>query len=133
VGLDHLAPLAIRLEVNSRPAQPVPSPETLTVKPASPYPDRTLRSFSGVVIRTKTNVELLAEAIATHSDEGRIANWCVIELLPQLKQHHWDAYAKSVGIESPTPATIALAVELYKQRIGYVDPAPQQNPLSQFS
>jgi hypothetical protein len=104
------------------------------VKPASPFPDPTPRSLSGVEIRTKTDVERLADAIHQHAMEGRIALWCVVELLYQLRPHHWAAYARTAGIPHPSPDTICLAVDLFKQQIGYIEPAaPQPNPPPQFS
>lgn len=86
----------------------------------NPLPLQPPRSFSGVTVRTKTDVEALAEAIERFAVAGKIAVWCVVELLPLLKQPHWDAYARDAGIPSPSPPTVERAIELFKKRIGYV-------------
>ncbi len=78
------------------------------------------RVHSGVMIRQKADAELLADSIERFANGGLIATWCVIELLPFLKPYHWAAYAVDAGIPHPTALTIALAVQSYKNRIGYV-------------
>lgn len=71
-------------------------------------------------VRLKTDAELLADSIERHALAGRIATWCVVELLPLLKPHHWAAYARDAQIPQPSPMTIAQAVQLFRERIGYV-------------
>jgi hypothetical protein len=79
-----------------------------------------IRTLSGVSVRFKTDAEALAESIERFAVGGRIAVWCVVELLPLLKPHHWAAYAADAGILPPSAETIAEAVRLFRERIGYV-------------
>lgn len=68
----------------------------------------------------KSDSEALAESIERFAVAGKIATWCVVELLPLLKPHHWNAYARDARIPAPSPATIDEAVRLFRERIGYV-------------
>jgi hypothetical protein len=98
-------------------------------KPAAPYSVTHERS---ALAQTESDAAALTETILRYVAESGVAPWAVVELFGQLKRHHWDAYAVSAGIESPSPATISLAIAAYKQRIGYIEPPPQ-NPPHQFS
>ncbi len=86
------------------------------------------RAFSGVTIRTKTDVEALAESIERYAVAGHIAIWCVVPLLSLLKPHHWAAYARDASIPMPSRETIAAAIALFSEKIGYVPPGQTLSP-----
>ncbi len=77
---------------------------------------------SGVMVRSEKeflwDVELLAQQILKSAFEGRLPDWCMIELLPLLQQVHWDAYAKEAGIASPSRPMIAATMHRFRQLIG---------------
>ena len=95
---------------------------------------RAPRSLSGVHCRQEGDfahhVEALAQTILRLTEEeGRVANWCVVEIFPLLRQHHWDAYARLAGVCAPSPQVIAATVERYRELIQYPDDAQPMGEL----
>jgi len=76
------------------------------------------RHASGVVIHEPDQVDAIIGAIERTAEKAGFHPYVMGPLLPQLKPHHWDTYARMAGVETPDLAGWQVLVRRFAEKHG---------------